>query len=287
MGRFWQRHPASWGVSDWHDVLECPIERVGHGPAFGRLREIFWTQSLSSWRILSIVSCPDDQGRFTVGANIASSDWFLKSNLSSYKGWRQTAESTATSTTGYCMDTNCWDCTWDALNSIDIFFILHCFICAAKAWVQRRRPSLCWLREEEFVVNAGRTDRDWDEIRRILNLNISSIKTSRVAVSLLVPAGNCMSLPVVGSVILAVLAFGDLGETRRHFRQGVVPTPTSSSQATTLILGETGLDGSEDSDESDGAPQEWINRPQRRRKVVSHHHCLHCTYSEEFSPKMS
>ncbi|CAE7719572.1 unnamed protein product [Symbiodinium sp. CCMP2456] len=43
---------------------------------------------------------------------------------------------------------------------------------------------------------------------------------------------NCMSMPVIGSVLLAVLAYGDFGSTRGHWRQGVVPTPTS--QATTV-----------------------------------------------------
>lgn len=63
-----------------------------------------------------------------------------------------------------------------------------------------------------------------------------------------------MSVPVVGSVLLAVLSLGSFGEARSHFRQGFLPTPTSSSQATTVLLGDwaeeevdsdTGSDSSE------------------------------------------
>ena len=50
----------------------------------------------------------------------------------------------------------------------------------------------------------------------------------------IMPSGNCMSIPVVGSVLLSVLTYGNFGEGRQHFRQGYVPTPTS--QATTLAL---------------------------------------------------
>ena len=49
-----------------------------------------------------------------------------------------------------------------------------------------------------------------------------------------------MSLPVVGSVIMSVLMHGNFGESRKHWRVGLVPTP--SSQATTLILGHDGFD---------------------------------------------
>ncbi|CAE7772119.1 CHT1 [Symbiodinium sp. CCMP2456] len=45
-------------------------------------------------------------------------------------------------------------------------------------------------------------------------------------------AGNCMSMPVIGNAVMAVLLYGNLGRSRSHFRQGKVPTPTS--QATTL-----------------------------------------------------
>ena len=45
-----------------------------------------------------------------------------------------------------------------------------------------------------------------------------------------------MSVPVVGSALLATLLVGDFGASRRHFKQALVPTP--SSQATTLILGQ-------------------------------------------------
>ena len=36
-----------------------------------------------------------------------------------------------------------------------------------------------------------------------------------------------MSVPVVGSVLLSVLLYGDFGDSRRHFRLGRVPTPSS------------------------------------------------------------
>ena len=62
-----------------------------------------------------------------------------------------------------------------------------------------------------------------------------------------------MSIPVVGSVLLATLLFGDFGASRKQFRQALVPTP--SSQATTLILG-GGADSEneEEEDEDEDVP---------------------------------
>ena len=56
-----------------------------------------------------------------------------------------------------------------------------------------------------------------------------------------------MSVPVVGSVLLSVLLYGDFGGSRRHFRLGRVPTP--SSQATTLAL--PGQDSASATDDDD------------------------------------
>ena len=59
-----------------------------------------------------------------------------------------------------------------------------------------------------------------------------------------------MSVPVVGSVLLSVLLYGDFGDSRRHFRLGRVPTPTS--QATTLVLpGQDSTSGTDDDDDID------------------------------------
>ena len=43
-----------------------------------------------------------------------------------------------------------------------------------------------------------------------------------------------MSVPVVGTVLLAILLYGDFGTERAHFRLGHIMTP--SSQAATLHL---------------------------------------------------
>ena len=43
-----------------------------------------------------------------------------------------------------------------------------------------------------------------------------------------------MSVPVVGTVLMSMLLYGDFGASRAHFRQARVPTP--SSQALTLAL---------------------------------------------------
>ena len=50
----------------------------------------------------------------------------------------------------------------------------------------------------------------------------------------------------VGSVLLSVLLYGDFGDSRRHFRLGRVPTP--SSQATTALPGQDSAFATDDDD---------------------------------------
>ena len=77
--------------------------------------------------------------------------------------------------------------------------------------------------------------RPLSQVRRVHEATALDKVSRHTVLSFVFPVhtrANCMSMPVVGTVLLAVVVYGDFGRGREHLHVGYVPTP--ASQATTL-----------------------------------------------------